>query len=646
MDKAGENMKKDFKKLIGLTRHSEHVNNYFFDCDVRASVFMSAVVAVLEIIMIILAFKLERVGLKDMDWVVVHIISYIVLFAAAVSVLVYGIQYIRGKKLNKNLGLVIIRAFYFICLGFGIYIGYNDYIHGEQIMAFLTMEIFVFCLFVWKPVRAFILSIITFGGFFTICQHARPASIATTVNYMVIWIAVFMVSVAMYQQRLTEAEQNERVKNVNKQLEKIAVVDELTGLPNMWKFREDSKEMLRKQGRRVSRLLFLFLDIRNFKSYNESNGFDAGNRFMVEFAKKLDAIFEESVVARFSDDHFVILTPEEGMQEKLDKIREVITSMQGDIHLGLNVGAYRPKDVNCSPDMACDRARYVCSSIKHRYDLDYREYDDKIAEKFKLRQYVVNHIEDAIKHRYIRVYYQPVVWAEDSTVCALEALARWEDPIHGFMSPADFIPPLEKYRQIHKLDQEIMRIVCQDIRKAKEDGFPIVPISLNFSRLDFIHTDVVGNLEKCTAEYGIPKNFLHIEVTESAIVDSDENIYNAVVKLRELGYSVWLDDFGSGYSALNSLKDFQFDVMKIDMLFLKGFDENERSRPIISSVVKLAEEIGMRTLSEGVETEEEHKFLRGIGCERLQGYLFGKPMPINEFKRLVNEGELVISDKL
>lgn len=255
-------------------------------------------------------------------------------------------------------------------------------------------------------------------------------------------------------------------------------------------------------------------------------------------------------------------------------------------------------------------------------------------------------MDEAIANGYVKPYYQPVVWADDRTLCGAEALARWIDPQHGFLSPGAFVPVLEEYNEIHKLDSAIMEAVCRDIREHLDKGDPIVPISINFSRLDFELTDIVEEFEGYVEKYSVPKEYLHVEVTESALTEQQGILRDNINTVKEHGYPVWLDDFGSGYSSLNSLKDYCFDLMKIDMVFLRSFENNRKAKPIIENVINLAKDVDMATLTEGVETEEQAVFLKKAGCGRLQGYYFGKPMPIEELDRGIKDGKYTVSDNL
>ena len=261
---------------------------------------------------------------------------------------------------------------------------------------------------------------------------------------------------------------------------------------------------------------------------------------------------------------------------------------------------------------------------------------------FIKKQYVLNTIDTALEKGWIKVYYQPVVWTENKKLCGLEALARWEDPKYGMLSPGVFVPVLEEYRQIHKLDMYILDCACRDTGEAYQQNLPVIPVSINFSRLDFDVADVVAEVDACVQKHGISKQDIHIEITESALTENDVHLRKAMERFRAEGYSLWLDDFGSGYSGLNVLKEYQFDMMKIDMKFLHNFSENQKTQPILKNVIALAREIGMQTLTEGVETSEASEFLHSIGCDRLQGFLFGKPMPKEQLRAEIAAGTYIV----
>ena len=249
--------------------------------------------------------------------------------------------------------------------------------------------------------------------------------------------------------------------------------------------------------------------------------------------------------------------------------------------------------------------------------------------RLELEKHIESHIEEAIAEKQVKVYLQPNVRGVTQRVCGAEALSRWIDPKYGMIYPGDFISVLEKTLKIHLLDLYVFREICKNLGERLERKETVFPISLNFSRLDFNIGDFLDQLESIVEQYHVPKNLLHIEVTESVVMHNEGYMKYVVKKLHELGYQVWMDDFGSGYSSLNLLKEFEFDTFKIDMRFLS--DMGKKSLIIIYSILYMAKEIGIHTVAEGVETEEQFRFLKHAGCERMQGYYFGRPEPMENW---------------
>ncbi len=214
-------------------------------------------------------------------------------------------------------------------------------------------------------------------------------------------------------------------------------------------------------------------------------------------------------------------------------------------------------------------------------------------------------------------------------VCGAEALARWSDPKYGLIYPGDFIPVLERINKIHLLDLYVFEEVCKRLQEKRVKREEVFPVSLNFSRLDFDSENLIEILDEIVDHYGVSKSNLYIEITESVVMHNEEYMKFMIRSLHDAGYQVWMDDFGSGYSSLNLLKDFEFDTFKIDMRFLS--DMGKKSLIIISSILYMAKEIGIHTVAEGVETEEKYRFLKLAGCERMQGYYFGRPEPMENW---------------
>ncbi len=639
-----QKIKKFIEHAVGLEKYSDYVRNYFHRTNLIATIYMASVIIVLETWMLLLMIHYYVTGSRTTQWLFSHTVNYVLLISIAILVLIYSIRYIRGKTVNHVFGYISIGL---LCLGsiiFGINVSRVDYSKGEQILCFVTMMIFSLCILTWRPIVFFSLlssSFLVMAGIM-ISETGEPLSVATKINFFTLWVAMLMLGLEVYFHRLKEARKDESLEATNRHLHELAITDELTGIPNARYFHLHAREELSKPGVDPEGYVFLFTDIENFGNYNEQYGYDAGNVLLMQTANLLHNAFPDSLMARQSDDHFILLIPRDGIA-KIQDIHRELTRTGNEIRISLKSGGYIPHSADVDSNMACDRARYACRFTKKRFNCHYREYDESMDQVFHKRQYIINHIDQAIERGYIKPYYQPVVWSENGMLCGFEALARWNDPEYGFLSPGDFIPVLEEYKQIHKLDRFIMEMVCIDIREGIETGEPLIPVSLNFSRVDFEMEDIPTLLDETLSKYGIEKDLIHVEITESALTEHHNVLGENIHRLQEMGYAIWLDDFGSGYSALNVLKDFHFDVLKIDMAFITNFESTPKSKPIIRSIVQLAESISSRTLTEGVETQAQVDFLHEIGCERLQGYLFGKPMPRDQIRNLIASGALKVS---
>ena len=628
------------KKYLGLEKYNDYVEKYLERSNAKSSIYLCFVIIALELFMIINVSYNQIIGKsqRSTQWMLTHLGSYIILLLTGLVLLLYSVNFIKKKKANGFWGKVIHIFFSFVCIAFGIYISYLDYIKGEQFITLMTMVIFVFCFLIWRPIYSISFLTISFVIFYALCNHKIPATYATQINLFIIWIAILMASSNAFHQKLKEAKNDEQLEHKNGMLMKLSISDEVTGIANMQYFRSQALLLMQDKNTDISKLIFLFLDIEHFKNFNEKYGFMEGNEFLRSFGQAVEKEFSNSIVSHFSNDNFAILTSDADYMKKLEKLQSIIENKDSEIIMSLKTGAYRPEDRDCLPIVACDHARYACYSIKKHFNKSYCEYDACMSKDFYKKQYIINNIDNAIENGYIKCFYQPVIDTQSGKLCGVEALARWDDPELGFLSPADFIQTLEEYHQIHKLDMYIVEQVCKDIKTDTEQNIDVVPVSLNFSRLDFDLLDLSKEVESCLVKYGIDKKYVHVEITESALTENDGKLQEAMRNFRNAGYALWLDDFGSGYSGLNVLKEYDFDMMKIDMKFLSNFSGNEKAKAVLKSVVSLANNLGMQTLTEGVETDEAFMFLKQIGCERLQGYLFGKPMQKEELIKKIKNG--------
>ena len=565
-----------------------------------------------------------------------------------IAVIVSTIFKYQNNKLVKPFSIATISLFALVCLTFGVQVSYADYVSTKeikQIICFLTMILYVACLLIWRPyISLGILGVVFLGFYFalksvaTIDGGGRSLPEADELNYITFFISLFMVAVSIYNQRIREATKDE-------ELEEMATKDKLTGLYSYRYFLQQCKEKITREGLKGGEYVYLFLNLRHFKIFNDQKGYFEGNQLLKDVGKIFQECFdEETLLTRQSDDHFMAFTKTGRIVEKVDRAAEMILERTPIVRVGLNVGACLLLDTLDEPQVGVEKARYACTEIKSvRKNERIVFFDKRMHEETTKAQYVATHIDEAIENGYIKAFFQPVVWSKGRELCGVEALARWIDPKYGFLSPGVFVPVLESSNLIYKLDVEILRIVCEKIRYNLDNKLPVIPVSINFSRADFGIINIVKTINDVTEKYKVPHELIHVEITESALTKKKDLLKETMANLHANGYAVWLDDFGSGYSSLNALKDYEFDVLKLDMDFIRGYHGTDKEKALISSVVNLAEEIGMKTLCEGVETMEQAEFLESAHCGRLQGYLYGKPLSYDELLKKIKDGEYKLS---
>lgn len=399
--------------------------------------------------------------------------------------------------------------------------------------------------------------------------------------------------------------------------------DVLTGLLDLRSFQEVGQTqtaLLHGLGKSISVISF---DLVGMKDYNNQYGFKKGDELLRFVASQLTRAFGENACTRSGEDRFYAYAVDFGLNAKLQEIIDEVRSRR-EIRIG--VSGYDPDKLTF--DEACNQSRVACESLADPYKSGIVFYDEKLDHKHRLQEHVLYHIDEAIAKGWIQVYYQPVVRTLSQKMCNVEALSRWIDPKYGIISPGDFVPVLEDANLSYKLDLFVLKQVCQMLDARLSQGLPVVPVSVNISRSDFNAVDPVAETAAVLDRYHLRHSLIAVEITETAVMQSREEISKAIARFHDLGFQVWMDDFGSGYSSLNALKDFHFDEIKIDMGFMRNL--NDRSKKIVTKAISMAKSLGIHTLTEGVETEEQFHFLKDAGCERIQGYYFGKPQALDD----------------
>ena len=422
---------------------------------------------------------------------------------------------------------------------------------------------------------------------------------------------------------------------------KNGLYDHLTGLPTMTCFFELAEAGCNRIIKDGGVPAILFFDLSGMKNYNRKHGFVEGDNQLISFARLLERHFSNGNCSRFVQDHFVVFTNKENIE---DKVQAIFDEWQDCCHvqaLPVRVGVF----INDSNDIdiitASDNAKVASDMIRNTFVSRISYYDRELQEDIEKRDYIISNIDRAISEKWIKVYYQPIVRAVNGRVCDEEALARWIDPVRGFMSPADFIGVLEEAHLIYKLDLYVVDQIIEKLSVIEKEGLYAVPQSVNLSRTDFEECDIVEEICKRMDKAGVDHSLLTIEITESIVAADFEYMKKQVNRFRELGFQVWMDDFGSGYSSLDVLQDLQFDLIKFDMRFLHQLESGVNGKIILSELMRMATALGLETVCEGVETKEHVEFLSEIGCCKLQGYYYTKPLPLEQILERYEQGRQI-----
>ena len=383
----------------------------------------------------------------------------------------------------------------------------------------------------------------------------------------------------------------------------------------------------------------VYLNVVNFRLLNIEKGVAEGDKCLVKISNLLRETYKNGYISRISGDHFAVLDTYDDIVERTRAVERAFDKSYGrHFDVKCKFGIYKIDFINgATLESSLTFAKLASDFIKNDDSQNVVEYSSDIARQIQTRTYVVDNLDEALDSGWINVYFQPVVRTLTGSLCGMESLVRWIDPVMGFLRPDQFISALEDAHLIHKVDSYMVEQVCRILHERMKAKKPVVPVSINFSRIDFILCDMLGIVESAVKKYEIPRDFLHIEITESMIASDEELMRNVIRSFRDAGYEVWMDDFGSGYSSLTLLKDYDFDMLKLDMKFLSEL--SEKSRSIVRSTISMAKDIGIKTLAEGIETEEQLRFLNDIGCGMIQGYYYGKPEPIDDvFAHLHEKG--------
>ena len=411
----------------------------------------------------------------------------------------------------------------------------------------------------------------------------------------------------------------------------------LTGLPDLSYFVSHADVLLCNMVDRAMEPMVGYIKLPHLRHYNNRFGYEKGDELLMETAELLRRAFPDRYLCHITGGRFCVLCYRSEAEPGLALIREGQKRAATDIDVACRAGfaAYTGSESAIS---LLDRAAAAYESICESKERFFRFYDKALSEEMQFRDYIANHIDEAIESGWLKVYYQPIIRSITGEVCNEEALCRWDDPHYGLIPPGRFIPVLEERGLICKADLFVVRQVLRGFTLRREQGVPIVPVSVNLSRRDFDERDMVDAIRTLVDEAGEDRSLIKIEITESAFVTNQEKLKNELRRFHANGFDIWMDDFGSEYSTLNLMQDLDFDLIKIDMKFMQNFTPDARNYVIVSKIIDMARGLGISTLIEGVETKEQLRIMQILGCEKIQGFLFNSPHPLPYISQRVHDG--------
>ena len=416
--------------------------------------------------------------------------------------------------------------------------------------------------------------------------------------------------------------------------------DLLTKLFDRNTFFSLAQEMIAQKEEGTYRMVFVNID--SFKMVNEQYGIESGDEVLKWVGESLQRLTDATsgICARISSDNFAMLYEEELVCQSMidDTYSMAVCPPAINKKIKLTVGRYIVKDKSLPVVSMFDRARIAAGQIKGDYEVSFNFYDDSMRNLLIKKQSITDNMEDAVANHEFVVWYQPQYNHANRKIVGVEALVRWKRE-GQFVSPAEFIPLFEQNGFIYKLDKYVWETVCNDISKWIDEGNEPIPVSVNISRKDILHDDFIDTLRNLLARYRIDYKYMRLEITESAFAEETGLITKKVNELIRLGFVVEIDDFGSGYSSLNTLKDVPASVLKLDMRFFEQTSNVQRAGLVIESTIRMAKWLGMSVIAEGVEEEAQADFLKSIGCHYIQGYYYAKPMPKEDFELLMRKSK-------
>nr|WP_243108425.1 EAL domain-containing protein [Maliibacterium massiliense] len=484
-----------------------------------------------------------------------------------------------------------------------------------------------------------------------VCFQFSPATRGGKVAHMrvtgacVDWERGDPIYLLIYDDITQLTEQQELLRQQNAQLEQLAYGDMVTGGMNRMRFDMVTREAIARAP--AGSYALVWLNVEKFKLINDMAGNESGDRTLKYMHGVMQAHLKQGeYLARITSDNYALLlhdAPDAAIAQRLNDMARDINSFNDSRRykyiISFTAGVYRIDDAQMEITRIEDRANVARKGIRKNDATGLcacRFYSDTERRQLMAEKDIENKMRSALESGQFEVYLQPKLSLRDNTVCGAEALVRWNDPRQGMIMPDAFIPIFEKNGFITQMDLYVFEQVCKLLRGWIDQGFEAVPISVNVSRAHFTVPDFVEHYAQISRRYGVPPCLIELEVTETIVFEDPETFSQIVQTIHSKGFTCSMDDFGSGYSSMNVLKDIDVDTIKMDRAFFASpMMDNPKERDVVATVIELAKKLQMTALAEGVETEAQRLFLQKSACDLIQGYVFSKPLPAPDFARLV-----------
>lgn len=469
-----------------------------------------------------------------------------------------------------------------------------------------------------------------------------PVSVISLQSNRLVKSLIILTSLIVFVIAAVSFIMNNTLQKNNKKLEKLAFYDSVTGYSNLQKFNIDAKNIILQNP--DSCFVMIMIDINKFKVINDIYGYVEGNNVLKSIAEAINAnLTKNETFCRVSSDNFNILMKYESNEEIIKRLEKIINNVNcyfDTYKIEIIAGIYTVIDASLDINVLSDRANISRSIAKKRNDgCWYHFFKEENRLNILKEKEIENAMEKALYNGEFEVYLQPKYSLINEKIIGAEALVRWNRPGVGLIQPIEFIPIFERNGFIRKLDLYMFESVCELLANWNRNSSNIlaVPISVNVSRTNLSSNDLAQNLKKISQKYNINPKFLEIELTESAVFADVDNMIDIMTKIKNEGFLVSIDDFGSGYSSLSVIKNLPTDFVKIDKSFIDEVEKDERGEKIIFSIVSMIKLLGISSVAEGVETENQINLLKNAGCDIVQGFYYSKPITVLEFEKLIKK---------